>query len=277
MLHNMSFRAHARFGLLSPLLLLTLVGVGCNKVPEPTPRDEQSTTQPAVASASMDTTVKAGGDATDTNKSATPSNLSDTPAQSPRASAVTAGDPEEGNFTLDEALAGLPGKGSPSAEIETEMGLLNCELFADKAPLTVANFVGLARGTRAWKNPKGEWVKQPAYDGTLFHRIIKGFMIQGGDPEGTGRGGPGYVFKDEVWEGAKHDRRGLLCMANRGPNTNGAQFFILDGPAPHLDNSFTIFGQCKPEGVIEKLASVTVQRDRPEKPPVIKRITIKRN
>lgn len=186
------------------------------------------------------------------------------------------GDPEKGDFTLQEALKGLPGTGSPKARIETDLGTLECELYDDKAPITVANFVGLARGTRPWKNPKGDWVNEPAYDGTVFHRIIKGFMIQGGDAEGTGRGGPGYVFKDEVWDGARHDRRGLLCMANRGPNTNGAQFFILDGPAPHLDRGYTIFGHCGPDALVEKLASVPVVGERPTKAPVIKRVTITR-
>ena len=89
-------------------------------------------------------------------------------------------------------------------------------------------------------------MNKPAYDGTSFHRIIKGFMIQGGDAKGNGSGEPGYVIKDELWEGAKHDRAGLLCMANRGPNTNGAQFFITDAAAAHLDTSYTIFGECAP-------------------------------
>ena len=163
------------------------------------------------------------------------------------------------------------------ATIETDLGSLDCKLFEDKAPITVANFVGLARGVRPWKEPQtGQWVKKPAYDGTIFHRVIKGFMIQGGDPKGTGSGEPGYVIPDEIWENALHDRPGLLCMANRGPNTNGAQFFITDALAKHLDGGYTIFGECGPEEMVHKLASVEVQGERPKNPPKIKTVTIRR-
>ena len=186
------------------------------------------------------------------------------------------GDPLGGKFTLEDATQGLTGKGALVAEIATDLGKLECRLFDDRAPVTVANFVGLARGVRPFKNPEREWVKKPAYDGTTFHRVVKGFMVQGGDPAGNGRGEPGYVIKDEVWQGATHDRRGLLCMANRGPNTNGMQFFIMDGAALHLDRSYTIFGECGPEAVIEKLASVEVQGDKSVNPTKIKTITIKR-
>src|SRR4051794_30253480 len=150
-------------------------------------------------------------------------------------------DPLKGVFTLEDATKGLAGSGPISATIDTDIGKLECKLYDDKAPVTVANFVGLARGIRPWKDPSGEWVKKAAYDGTVFHRIIKGFMIQGGDARGTGAGEPGYVIQDEVWPGAKHDRAGLLCMANRGKNTNGAQFFITDAAAAHLDGGYTIF------------------------------------
>ena len=142
--------------------------------------------------------------------------------------------------------------------------------------MTVANFVGLARGLRPFKDSTGAWVKKPAYDGTPFHRVIKYFMIQGGDPTGTGTGEPGYVFPDENWKGATHDRRGQLCSAHRGKNTNGMQFFITDGPAKHLDGTFTIFGQCGPENVIEKLASVEVRGDRSVRPVKIQRIRVTR-
>jgi peptidyl-prolyl cis-trans isomerase A (cyclophilin A) len=185
------------------------------------------------------------------------------------------GDPLAGKFALDDAVKGLTGKGSLVAEITTDLGKLECKLFDDKAPVTVANFVGLARGLRPFKND-GEWVKKNAYDGTTFHRVIKGFMIQGGDPKGTGGGEPGYVIPDEVWPGATHDHRGLLCMANRGPNTNGMQFFIMDGAAVHLDRSYTIFGECGPDAVIEKLASVAVERERSVNPTKIEKVTIKR-
>lgn len=188
---------------------------------------------------------------------------------------ATPGDPEQGEFTLEEATKGLEGSGPLMAEIVTDHGSLNCELFEDKAPITVANFVGLARGTRAWKD-KGKWVTRPLYDGTKFHRIIKGFMIQGGDPNGNGSGGPGFSVPDEIWEGASHSKPGLLCMANRGPNTNGSQFFILHRKALHLDGGYTIFGDCGPEEAIDKLASVPARGQRPEKPPVIKQIKVQR-
>jgi len=189
---------------------------------------------------------------------------------------VTPDDPLKGKFTLEDATAGLAGKGKLTADIKTDKGTLSCELWPDKAPITVANFVGLARGIRPWKNPGGEWVKKPLYDGTPFHRIIKGFMIQGGDPKGNGSGDPGYVIPDEIWGGARHDQRGLICMANRGPNTNGSQFFIMDGVAAHLDGGYTIFGKCSPDSVIESIADSQVMGDRAVSPPKIQKVTISR-
>jgi len=187
-----------------------------------------------------------------------------------------AGDPLRGVFTLQDATRGLQSDGALVADITTGLGTLRCNLFDDKAPITVANFVGLARGIRPWQNPAGKWVRKPAYDGTSFHRVIKGFMIQGGDPLGTGEGEPGYVIPDEIWPGAVHDRRGQLAMANRGPNTNGMQFFITDGPAWHLDGGFTIFGQCAPDDIIEKLAGVEIKAGGPAKPARIENVSIKR-
>ena len=128
-----------------------------------------------------------------------PSSLMDDAADTP--------DPLKGQFTLAQAAIGLPDKGPFEAKIKTTRGELRCKLFDDKAPVATANFVGLARGVRPFKD-RGKWITRPAYDGTLFHRVIKGFMIQGGDPLGTGRGEPGYVFKDELWPGGKHDRPG---------------------------------------------------------------------
>jgi peptidyl-prolyl cis-trans isomerase A (cyclophilin A) len=192
------------------------------------------------------------------------------PAQKQRAAPKDA-------FTLEQATAGLAGKGRFRATLETDFGTLTCELFEDRAPLHVANFVGLARGVREFKDGD-DWVKRPAYDGTIFHRVIKDFMIQGGDPTGTGTGSPGYVFPDEIWPGAVHDRRGQLCSANRGRDTNGMQFFITDAPLPHLDGGYTIFGLCTPESVIEKIAAVEVRGpgSRPVKPVVLKRVLVTR-
>jgi peptidyl-prolyl cis-trans isomerase A (cyclophilin A) len=190
--------------------------------------------------------------------------------------AVSEGDPAKGVFTMADATKGLAGKGQITATLQTDKGNLKCELWPDKAPITVANFVGLARGLRPWKNPAGEWVKKPLYDGTPFHRIIRGFMIQGGDPKGNGSGDPGFVIPDEVWEGAHHDQRGLICMANRGPNTNGSQFFIMDGEAKHLDGGYTIFGKCSPESVVEAIAGSQTEGDRAVNPPKIKKVVVER-
>jgi peptidyl-prolyl cis-trans isomerase A (cyclophilin A) len=185
-------------------------------------------------------------------------------------------DPLKGKFGIDDALKGLPAGKQVFADIETSAGKLECELWPDKAPITVANFVGLARGVRPWKQAD-KWVKKPLYDGLVFHRVVKGFMIQGGDPNKDGSGGPGYEIPDEIWEDAHHDQRGLLAMANRGPNTNGSQFFIMDGPAPHLDGNYTIFGKCSPDAVIETLSNSPTVGDRATDPPEIKKVVIRRS
>jgi peptidyl-prolyl cis-trans isomerase A (cyclophilin A) len=183
-------------------------------------------------------------------------------------------DPRKGRFSLQEALHGLPKEGVLKAEIKTDLGTLVCELFEDKAPMTVANFVGLARGIREFWDPrKKKWVKRKFYDGLTFHRVIPEFMIQGGCPLGNGRGGPGYRFKDEFHPTLRHNQPGILSMANAGPNTNGSQFFILDAPAPHLDNKHSVFGICKPHQVIFKIARVP-QTGRPYNRPLTK-VTIK--
>jgi len=133
-----------------------------------------------------------------------------------------------------------------TAVIETSVGNLHCTLFPDKAPLGVANFIGLANGTRDWKNPVSGATKHgvPLYDGTIFHRVIPEFMIQGGDPAGNGTGSPGYEFKNEVSSDLLFDRPGRLAYANSGPGTNGSQFFITEKAVPHLNGGYTIFGQC---------------------------------
>ena len=183
----------------------------------------------------------------------------------------------QGAFSLDDAKRTIPGDGGFLATIKTSQGDLSCLLYDDNAPITVANFVGLATGARAWKDPKtAKWTHRPAYDGTTFHRVIKGFMVQGGDPKGDGTGEPGYTITDEIWSGAKHDRPGLLCMANRGHNTNGAQFFITDAAAAHLDGNYTIFGSCTPVSVVHAIASVPVQGERPTVPVVIHSVAITR-
>jgi peptidyl-prolyl cis-trans isomerase A (cyclophilin A) len=130
------------------------------------------------------------------------------------------------------------------ATLKTSAGDIRVKLLPEHAPKTVANFVELATGKRTWRDPKsGKDRNDALYDGTIFHRVIKDFMIQGGDPLGTGTGGPGYQFEDEVKGGPSFDRPGLLAMANAGPNTNGSQFFITEVPTPHLNRGHTIFGE----------------------------------
>jgi len=140
---------------------------------------------------------------------------------------------------------------NPTAIIHTTAGDLTCELFPKQAPKTVQNFIGLATGTKDWTNPDTHKKHHgvPLYNGTIFHRVIPNFMIQGGDPLGTGEGGPGYSFDDEVSPDLKFDVPGRLAMANSGPNTNGSQFFITELPTPHLDGHYSLFGQCTPESV----------------------------
>jgi cyclophilin family peptidyl-prolyl cis-trans isomerase len=168
--------------------------------------------------------------------------------------------------------------GNPKAVIETTMGTFNCVLYKDKAPVTVENFIGLAEGTKDWTNPVSRATKHntPLYDGTIFHRVIPGFMIQGGDPAGNGTGDPGYKFKDEFDSSLKFDRPGRLAMANSGPNTNGSQFFITDAPTPHLNGRHTIFGQCDPASLVSKIAGVSrdPNSDKPFQPVRITHIKI---
>jgi len=155
------------------------------------------------------------------------------------------------------AQTAAPKTNHPTAIIETTMGNITCELFPDKAPITVANFIGLATGTKDWTNPASHVKKHntPLYDGTIFHRVIPDFMIQGGDPMGNGVGDAGYEFKDEFSD-LRFDVPGRLAMANSGPNTNSSQFFITQVPTPHLNNRHTIFGQCGPISLIGEIARV---------------------
>jgi peptidyl-prolyl cis-trans isomerase A (cyclophilin A) len=165
------------------------------------------------------------------------------------------------------------------ARFETTLGTFTAELFEGKVPKTVANFVGLAEGTKEWTHPKtGQKEKKPYYDGIIFHRIIDGFMIQGGDPLGQGYGGPGFQFEDEFHPELRHDRPGILSMANAGPNTNGSQFFITLAPTPHLDRRHSVFGVVV-EGldVVKQIGQVKTDRsDRPVTPVEMKKVTIER-
>ena len=167
------------------------------------------------------------------------------------------------------------------AHFTTSEGSFTIRLFEEDAPKTVANFTGLADGSKEWTDPKTrEKVKRPYYDGLIFHRVIGGFMIQGGCPLGTGTGGPGYNFADEFSPNRRHAKAGILSMANAGPGTNGSQFFITLGPTPHLDNRHTVFGEVV-EGmdVVEKIGRVATSKpgDRPIKPVVIEKVTIQKD
>jgi peptidyl-prolyl cis-trans isomerase A (cyclophilin A) len=167
---------------------------------------------------------------------------------------------------LETYTKGIGGKGDLIATIKTSIGTVRCQLLADKAPMTVANFVGLATGKKPWLDPKTNKVQKnkPYYDGTIFHRVIPDFMIQGGDPTGTGTSGPGYNFADETSPDVKM-APGVLAMANAGPGTNGSQFFITEGSPSYLDGKHTIFGTCKPLDVVSKIARVKRDgSDRPE-------------
>jgi len=167
------------------------------------------------------------------------------------------------------------------ATLTTTLGPVRVKLFPDHAPKTVRNFVGLADGTAEWTDPRtGKKAEGPLYDGTVFHRVIAGFMIQGGDPLGTGTGGPGYEFKDEIHPELSFDRPYLLAMANAGPGTNGSQFFVTVGKTPHLNRKHTIFGEVADQAsrdVVDSIASTkTARGDKPVEPVVIESVTIER-
>src|ERR1700733_7942331 len=166
-----------------------------------------------------------------------------------------------------------------TATLTTTQGTVTVRLFPDHAPLTVRNFVELAEGGREWKNPKTRaTTKDKLYDGTIFHRVITGFMIQGGDPLGTGTGGPGYQFADEIPPDLRFDKPYLLAMANAGPGTNGSQFFITTVPTPHLNGKHTIFGEViDGADVVERISQVpTGRNDRPAQDVVLESVSIER-
>ncbi len=166
------------------------------------------------------------------------------------------------------------------AHFTTSEGPFTIQLFDEDAPNTVANFTGLAEGTREWTDPRThKKVTAPYYNGTVFHRVIDGFMIQGGDPLGQGTGGPGYTFADEFHPSRRHDKAGILSMANRGPNTNGGQFFITLAATPWLDGKHSVFGEVT-EGldVVKKIGSTPTSKpgDRPLTPITIESVMIER-
>ncbi|HVO64121.1 MAG TPA: peptidylprolyl isomerase [Terriglobales bacterium] len=184
--------------------------------------------------------------------------------------------------TSTKSASSTATSGNPVAVFDTTAGKLRCTLFEKQTPMTVANFIGLATGTKDWTNPVSHVTKHktPLYDGTIFHRVIPNFMIQGGDPAGNGSGDPGYTFKDEIVSGLTFDRPGRLAMANSGPNTNGSQFFITEVPTPHLNGRHTIFGQCDDASValVKQIARMArdPRDDRPFRPVRITHVTIEK-
>src|ERR1700733_4044949 len=190
----------------------------------------------------------------------------------------TASSPAKSSAPSKPAVYASPAQ--PTAIINPTAGKMTCILFPDKAPIGVANFIGLANGTRDWTNPVSGATKRgvPLYDGTIFHRVIPDFMIQGGDPAGNGQGGPGYKFKNEVSSDLLFDKPGRLAYANSSPDTNGSQFFITEVPTPHLNGGYTIFGQCD-EATVELVKQIArmgtdPSNDKPFRPVKINHIKI---
>ena len=197
------------------------------------------------------------------------------PAQTPPAQAPPAELPDMPTSQVPTVIEPT----GPTAVIDTSMGRMTCRLFDKQAPLTVANFIGLAQGTKAWTDPvsKKKKTHKPFFDGTTFHRVIPDFMIQGGDPTGTGTGDPGYMFADEFDPNLNFDVPGRMAMANSGPGTNGSQFFITEVPTTHLNQKHTIFGQCDQPSLAVVSAIARVQRDpddKPLQPVVLNKVTI---
>jgi peptidyl-prolyl cis-trans isomerase A (cyclophilin A) len=161
------------------------------------------------------------------------------------------------------------------ATLHTNRGDIEIELYDERAPNTVENFVGLATGEKEWEDG-GETIEEPLYDDVAFHRIIEGFMIQGGDPDESGRGGPGYTFDDEFHDDLRHDSAGTLSMANSGPNTNGSQFFITLDAQPHLDDRHAVFGDVT-DGmdVVEEIGTVSTDaNDQPQEEVVLESVEV---
>jgi peptidyl-prolyl cis-trans isomerase A (cyclophilin A) len=167
----------------------------------------------------------------------------------------------------------------PTVVFDTSMGRMTCGLYSKEAPTAVENFVGLATGSKQYTDPASHKKihGKPFYNGTTFHRVIPGFMVQGGDPTGTGMGDPGYFFNDEIVPNLNFDVAGRLAMANAGPNTNGSQFFVTVAPQPSLDQQYTIFGQCDPASVLVAESITQVPRnsqDKPLDPVYLNKVTI---
>jgi peptidyl-prolyl cis-trans isomerase A (cyclophilin A) len=258
--------------ILPPLCVVALAVAGCG-APEPAPAPES---QPPAASEPPPTSPPS----TPPPSTEKPAAEADRPAAAPETPAPPAespAPPAAADSSKPSAAKHGPGV---YAHITTNHGMMVARLFDKEVPRTVENFVGLAEGKKQWRNPRtNSMVRRPYYNNLTFHRIIPGFMIQGGDPEGTGMGGPGYRFDDEFHPKLRHSKAGILSMANAGPNTNGGQFFITLGPTPHLDNRHSVFGELV-EGMdtLKEIGSVPTKKpgDMPIDPVVIKSVRIER-
>jgi len=253
------FGAHMRTYRLAAVLLLTLAAACEHK-----PKSSENQTPPPK-------NAEPAGQTPPANKTAEP------PPEAVKKEGASQDDvraPVAADFA--EYTKDLPGNGKLVATFDTSMGSIHCELYGDKAPMTVANFVGLATGKKAWMNPKTGSVEKgkPFYDGLIFHRVIPEFMIQGGDPLGVGRGGPGYQFGDEFLPDLRM-QPGVLAMANAGPGTNGSQFFITEVGPDHLNGKHTIFGQCKELDLVKQIARVPQNAEnKPDTAVVMNKVTI---
>jgi peptidyl-prolyl cis-trans isomerase A (cyclophilin A) len=262
---------------MKPRTLSFLAAIGLAALPACSKKDATTTDKPADAPADKPADKPADGDKP--APAGDPTGLND--KGEPLAGLVVRAPTKDDLATYTKDLAGT---GALVATFKTSLGEINCTLAEQDAPLTVANFVGLARGLHPFTDAKsGKNEKRPFYDGLVFHRVIPNFMIQGGDPMGTGEGGPGYEFATEVSPKLKHDKPGTLSMANAGPDTNGSQFFITDKATPNLDGNYNVFGYCAEADVIKKIAGVeTEDNGAGEKskpvgdPPKIESVTIAR-
>ena len=246
---------------LGAVLLLTLA-IGC----EHKPKTSETAPPP--------TKNDQGGQTPPTNKTAEPPPEAVKKEPAAPASQDEVRPPVAADFA--EYAKDLPGNGKIVATFDTSMGAIHCELYGDKAPMTVANFIGLATGKKPWMNPKTGNVEKgkPYFDGLIFHRVIPEFMIQGGDPLGIGRGGPGYQFGDEFLPDLRM-QPGVLAMANAGAGTNGSQFFITEVAPEHLNGKHTIFGQCKELDLVKQIARVPQDDgNKPNTPIVMNKVTI---
>jgi peptidyl-prolyl cis-trans isomerase A (cyclophilin A) len=216
--------------------------------------------RPALALATVAALVACGGDDAPAPDAAGPADLRPPVAED-----------------LAAYVSDLPGDAPLVATIETSEGTLHCELFAAGAPITVANFVGLATGKKTWRHPGTGEIQRgvPYYDGLPIHRVVPGFVIQGGDPLGNGTGGPGYEFGIEVSAELRHTD-GALSMANAGPEHNGSQFFVTVGAQPRLDGGYTVFGQCAETAVVTAIADLGSGDGPPSRPVTTTRVTIGR-